>query len=245
MKLNHYQLVTTCLAINKGNIFTNTKIKPLNDPLVLRETLQQYHPLFIEGHSSDKRNASDVADAVVLGIRRHWEQHNASKPVLLVTQGDPLTETGISAVTRFVAKQLEVPRCLVCLDDTIDPNHSKLADRYGAIYEMKYSQLVSLIDEQVDGLSRRIEAGVDRSLAAKNVKREQQGKGKLAAWYKDYALLQEITKVAFKMVTGDVTVAHTHATGDIRDFSVTSFYQVGLDLGLICEEDMVYYNSSR
>lgn len=37
-----------------------------------------------------------------------------------------------------------------------------------------------------------------------------------------------------------------HATGDIAEFSVTSFYEVGLELGLIDEnEDMVYYSDNN
>jgi len=51
----------------------------------------------------------------------------------------------------------------------------------------------------------------------------------------------EVTKAALKNVSGEVTVAH--ATGDIVEFSVTSFYEVGLELGLIDEKnDMVYYS---
>ena len=38
----------------------------------------------------------------------------------------------------------------------------------------------------------------------------------------DIALLQEVTKAAFKAIGGEVSVAH--ATDDIAAFSVTSFY---------------------
>ena len=51
----------------------------------------------------------------------------------------------------------------------------------------------------------------------------------------------EVTKVALKRILGEVTVAHT--TDDINEFSVTSFFEVGLELGLIDEKsDMVYYS---
>ena len=52
-----------------------------------------------------------------------------------------------------------------------------------------------------------------------------------------------MTKAAFKTISGEVTVAH--ATGDIAEFSVTSFYEVGLELGLIDEKnDMVYFSDN-
>lgn len=51
----------------------------------------------------------------------------------------------------------------------------------------------------------------------------------------------EVTKASFKAIAGEVTVAHT--TGTIEEFSVTSFYEVGLEMGLIDEKsDMVYYS---
>ena len=53
----------------------------------------------------------------------------------------------------------------------------------------------------------------------------------------------EVTKAAFKKISGEVTVAH--ANGEIAEYSVTSFYEVGLELGLIDDAvDMVYYSDS-
>jgi hypothetical protein len=50
--------------------------------------------------------------------------------------------------------------------------------------------------------------------------------------------LLEVTKAAIKKINGEITVAHT--TADIDKFSITSMYEVGIDLGLIdCENDMV------
>ena len=43
----------------------------------------------------------------------------------------------------------------------------------------------------------------------------------------------------YRLICGDITVAHT--ARDISEFSVTSFYEVGLELGLIAKEDMVPY----
>jgi hypothetical protein len=48
----------------------------------------------------------------------------------------------------------------------------------------------------------------------------------------------EVTKATMKKITGDITVAHT--TADIDRYSVTSMYEVGIDLGLIDRKnDMV------
>ena len=44
-------------------------------------------------------------------------------------------------------------------------------------------------------------------------------------------MLQEVTKAACNVICGDLTVAHTSA--EISPFSVTSFYELGLALGLI------------
>lgn len=41
-------------------------------------------------------------------------------------------------------------------------------------------------------------------------------------------------------ICNDVTIAHTAKT--ISEFSVTSFYEVGLDLGLYTREHMVPYD---
>ncbi len=50
----------------------------------------------------------------------------------------------------------------------------------------------------------------------------------------------EVTKAAMKVISGEVTVAHTME--DVDPFSVTSFYEVGLELGLLdSANDMVYY----
>ena len=166
------------------------------------------------------------------------------KPPILITQGDPLTKTGISAITRIVANELGVKRCLVCLDSNIDPEHSQLADRHDTIYELRYSQLVSILngDEEGDAISNttKLMDAIEERIASMNEKRHSLGKDDVAGWYKNYALLQEVTKSSFKIISGEVTVAHS--TDNINEFSVTSFYKVGLELGLIDDKvDMVYY----
>ena len=42
-----------------------------------------------------------------------------------------------------------------------------------------------------------------------------------------------------RQICGDITVAHT--AREISEFSVTSFYEVGLELGLIEKHDIVSY----
>jgi hypothetical protein len=59
----------------------------------------------------------------------------------------------------------------------------------------------------------------------------------VSLYYKDYVLLQEVTKSAMKIVAGDLTLAHT--IEEITEFSVTSFYSVGIDFGLVHEENVV------
>ena len=195
--------------------------KMLKDLVVLRSTLQQFHPLVIEGHTRDTRDASTVANHIVANLQKHWKERNMTKPVILVSQGDPLKERGISAITRGVADGLGIKRCLVCLDDDIDPGHSLNADRHEVIYEMKFSQLLDVLHEHDEGVVKRLTQAVDNQLLVKNNRRQEVGKDPLAYWYKDYALLQEVTKSALKVVTGEMTLAHT--IDQIEEFSVTSF----------------------
>jgi hypothetical protein len=67
----------------------------------------------------------------------------------------------------------------------------------------------------------------------------QETKTTLPKYYFDFVMLQEVTKIACKQICGEVTIAHT--SREISPFSITSFYEVGLGLGLICEKDMVPY----
>ena len=224
----------------------------LRSTLAIQSALSPYHPLLIEGHSRDTRDPSLVANQIVANLRRSWRDRNITKPPILITQGDPLTEKGISAITRIVASELGVKRCLVCLDDYIDPEHAQLADRHDVIYELRYSQLVDILngsldkdkeacDEDVMNTSKKLEGAIENRIAVMNSKRAALGTAELADWYQKYAMLQEVTKTAFKQISGEVSIAH--ATGDIQEFSVTSFYEIGLELGLIDEKsDMVYYS---
>ena len=78
------------------------------------------------------------------------------------------------------------------------------------------------------------------ALEAKNKQREREGKGPMQGYYRDFALLQEVTKAACNRICREITVAHTSA--EISPYSVTSFYEVGVALGLIDAERIMPYH---
>ena len=198
----------------------------------LIESLAQYHPLIIEGMGGyDPRDPEPIARQIVARLRDRWQVQPLAKPVFLVTQGDPLEERGISAITRHVADELDVSRAMVFLDPDIADYHKHNADHYRVILEIRYSALTRVLEYGRPRAMSALEQAIDSALAEKNQQRERQGKGALQSYYRDFALLQEVTKAACNMICGDLTVAHTSA--DISPFSVTSFYQVGLSLGLV------------
>lgn len=204
------------------------------------EKLQGFHPLVIEGMGGyDVRNPAAVASIIVGGLRARWLVDAPAKPILLITQGDPYEERGISAITRLVADGLGVSRALIFLDPSIADYHAPNADRYRVIFEISYSTLARALQSHIPDVIKTIEDSVSQRLAQKNTKREDQGKPHLQDYYYDFALLQEVTKVACKQICGDITIAHT--SGEIGEFSVSSFYRVGLELGLIDAAEMVPY----
>eukprot|EP00547_Thalassionema_nitzschioides_P002197 CAMPEP_0194214126 /NCGR_PEP_ID=MMETSP0156-20130528/15206_1 /TAXON_ID=33649 /ORGANISM="Thalassionema nitzschioides, Strain L26-B" /LENGTH=230 /DNA_ID=CAMNT_0038942323 /DNA_START=60 /DNA_END=752 /DNA_ORIENTATION=- len=207
-------------------------------------SLSRFHPIVIEGMGYyDPRDPVLVAKQVASQLKRHLvETQNCNKPLLVITQGDPLNERGISAITPLVAQELNVSRGLVCLDDHLDPNHSKYADRDNVILEFRYSQLVEILEEEQSSstsVMTHLEEKIDSLILSKNNQRQELGKAPLKDYFKVYALLQEVTKASIRKICGDLTVAHT--ADDISEFSVTSFYTVGLELGLVEKHRMVPY----
>ena len=192
----------------------------------------------------DPRDPSKVAKHIHEQLNRHWALHTESyshqKPKLVVIQGDPLSERGISAITRQVATLLGVSRGLVCLDGEVAEYHSSNADRANVILEHEYSDLANLLEENQPGILKELESTVDRYLKAKNTRRESLGMPPLKEYFRDFALLQEVTKAACCQTCGSITVAHT--ANSISEFSVTSFYEVGLELGLVDKTDFVSYD---
>ena len=204
------------------------------------QQLRCHHPLVIEGMSGyDPRDPLAVASVIVRQLADRWSINPPPKPVLLVTQGDPYEERGISAITRLVADELDIFRALIVLDADIADYHSPNADRYKNICEISYSTLAHVLQTDMPDALTTIEAGVDVALIEKNARRAVEGTPPLQHYYRDFALLQEVTKVACKQICGGLTVAHT--SREISDFSVSSFYRVGLDSGLINANEIVQF----
>jgi len=204
------------------------------------ESLAQYHPLIIEGMGGyDPRDPEPIAALIVSQLRDRWQAQPPTKPVILVTQGDPIEVRGISAITRGVAAALKLPRAMGFLDPAIADYHKPNADHHGVILEIPYSLLTSLLEGQQPGCIVTLEQAIDAALEAKNEQRKREGKGPMQSYYRDFARLQEVTKAACNRICGEITVAHTSA--EISPYSVTSFYKVGLDLGLIDANQIVSY----
>lgn len=207
---------------------------------LLRTSLADFHPIFIEGMGArDPRDPVEVSNCIVDALSQH---QLPAKPLIFVIQGDPRRERGISAITSIVAQRIKAPRCLVCMDESMSKHHCVNADRENVAYEFKYSEMVDALNLSRPDLVVKIEASIDQALATKNERRNLAGKAKMPAYCKTFVMLQEIAKAAFAEMCGDLTLVHTYRSVD--EFSVTSFYQTGLDLGLIGETNIIQYPSN-
>ena len=196
------------------------------------KAFKRYHPLFVEGMGGyDTRDPAVVADTVVASVRAHWKQHPPSKPPLLIIQGDPLEPKGISAITPLVSNTLQLERGLIVLDEELADYHAPNADRNNVVLETRYSEAVIFIQSLQSVSLVQIEGAVDALLEEKNQQRALLDKPPMADYCRIFALLQEVSKAAFVALCGELTLVHT--SREIGEFSVTSFVQVGLDLGLI------------
>ena len=205
------------------------------------ERFTHHHPLFVEGMGGyDTRDPKRVANGVVASVQAHWRLHPPSKPPLVIIQGDPLEPRGISAITPLVANQLGLKRGLIVLDEDIASYHAPNADRDNVVIEVPYSQLVAGLEEQRPGTISLIETAVDTLLAEKNQSREHVNKPPLADYYRTFALLQEVSKATLAHFCNELTLVHT--SEEIAEFSVTSFYRVCLELGLLTPTDVVPYS---
>ena len=204
------------------------------------ESLKFFHPLIIEGAGGfDRRDPKSVSSHILNGLQKYWLKSPPSKSIMLVTQGDPYEERGISAITRLVCDGLDIPRTLIFLDHDIADYHQPLADRYKLKFEISYSSMSTWLETRKPDLITNISKQVTATLAEKNAQRLHETKTPLPKYYFNFAMLQEVTKIACKQICGEVTIAHT--SREISPFSITSFYEVGLKLGLICDSDMVPY----
>ena len=187
----------------------------------------------------DTRDPEQVADVVAASVIAHWKEHPPAKQPLLIIQGDPLEPRGISAITPLVANILQLERGLIVLDEDLTDYHSPNADRNNVILETRYSQAAAFIESQRPGTVAKIKGAVDELLAEKNQKRALLGKPPLADYFRIFALLQEVSKAAFAALCGELTLVHT--SRKVGEFTVTSFGQVGLDLGLIRAANVAPY----
>ena len=204
------------------------------------DVLQSYHPLIIEGMGDyDPRDPSIVALKIVKGLEEHWVGKPPKLPVLLVTQGDPYAEKGISAITRKIADELNISRAMVYLDANIADYHEPNADHYKVVHKIPYSQLKRILNNADNGIVEELARRVYDRLEKKNKARKALKMPELAEYFYDFAMLQEVTKVGVKQICGALTVAHT--SGDISPFSVTSFYEVGMEMGKIEVTDIVSF----
>jgi hypothetical protein len=129
----------------------------------LDSKLKSYHPLFIEGPTGDrdKRCPSEVAATLLPSLTTSLKARNIQKTLILISQGDPKATTGVSAVMDIVARQWKIRKCLVCLDEDMESNHAKDANREHVQFECRYKLFWK--DERKEG-SRQIRAAVEKSL---------------------------------------------------------------------------------
>ena len=202
------------------------------------DVLQSHHPLIIEGMGDyDPRDPNLVALKIVKGLEEHWVVKPPKLPVLLVTQGDPYAEKGISAITRKIADELNISRAMVYLDANIADYHEPNADHYKVVHKIPYSQLKRILNNAHNGILEELARRVYDRLEKKNKARKALKMPELAEYFYDFAMLQEVTKIGVKQICGALTVAHT--CGDISPFSVTSFNEVGMEMGKIEATDIV------
>lgn len=207
------------------------------------ERLSDFHPVVIEGMGAyDHRDPAQVASQITRRLSEHWAVKPPGKPLVVLTQGDPLAPSGISAITPLVAQQLAAPRALIYLDSEIADYHWRDADRRDMILEIKYSLLVAQLNERMPGSVAAIMDAVDQQLLEKNAERLMLKKTSLQDYYREFALLQEVTKTASKMLCGEMTMIHT--SHPIAPYSVTSFYTISLALGFVDQSDWAAYHES-
>jgi len=208
------------------------------------QVLSEYHPLVIEGMGAyDSRDPISIASTIYDNLQKRWNKKPPQKPLILVTQGDPYEERGVSAITRCLSDRLEISRVLVFLDPSIASYHFLNADRYKVAHEIPFSLLTSKLNEEDDRVIPSISSLVDKLLQNKIEKRQGEDKQPLPEYYRDFAMLQEVTKVACKVICGVLTVAQTSI--DFNEYSVSSFLRVGIELGMIDQSDIVGFSSER
>ena len=208
----------------------------------LMERLRTHHPLVIDGMSGyDPRAPEPIANHIVNRLNAHWHAKPHRKPVALITQGDPIEERGISAITRLVSDALSVPRFMIYLDPHIADYHLNDADHCRMELTLPYSALLDHLATIYPNSEALLTKRINKLIDVKNRARKKLGKPPLQSYYRDFALLQEVTKAACRSLCDDVTIIQTSA--EIPPFSVSSFFEVGLDLGFIRPDDMIPFEA--
>ena len=201
---------------------------------------KHFHPLFVEGMGGfDPRDPEPVSAAVVHALQKHWGTNPPSKPVLLIIQGDPLAERGVSAITPQVASALGVQRGLIVLDEEIADYHSPNADRDNVALEILFSEVMSWLESYSPGTLTQVDTAIAALVREKNRDRKAFAKPPLAEYFPSFARLQEVSKIAFSALCGEMTLVHTSA--EPVPSSVSSFYTIGIDMGLINPSDIVAF----
>ena len=93
------------------------------------------------------------------------------------------------------------------------------------------------LERERPGSLHRLDQALKTALSKKDSDREALGKPPLPAYFHRYGCLQEVTKAAARLLCGGITVAHSATP--VYEFSVTSLYTVGLDLGLSQSRDLL------
>ena len=174
-------------------------------------------------------------------LTAHWRANPNRKPIALITQGDPIEERGISAITRLVSEALSVPRFMIHLDPSIADYHLNEADQYRVELTLPYSALLDHLATIYPNSEALLTDRINKLIDVKNRARKKLGKPPLQSYYKDFAMLQEVTKAACRDLCGDITIIHTSAV--IPPFSVSSFFEVGLELGFIQSDDTIPFEA--
>lgn len=165
-----------------------------------------------------------------------------------------------------------IKRVLITLDD---PKHIAYADREGVFMELRLSQLMEYLSQEdekardqyasesnneenahvktIPSLPETIEESIDHRMETLTMEAHRQSKSsngqstvkapRLST--KQYAMLQEVTKSVFRKLCGEITVIHTIERERIPPWSVTGFYPVGLNLGLIKEDEYICYDGDK
>ncbi len=212
----------------------------MSQPSRVLEQLRAHHPLVIEGMSGyDKRAPEPVAKHIVDRLTAHWRANPPSKSIAMITQGDPIEERGVSAITRLVSDRLSLPRFMVYLDAHIADYHLPAADQYRVELTLPYSMLLAHLKTIRSNSEQLLTEEIKSLIKTKNQARGRLDEPPLQPYYQDFAMLQEVTKAACRSISGDITIIQTSA--NINPFSVSSFYKVGLDLGFTYKKDIVAF----